>query len=349
MNLSFSTKLCIVACHSDTPLKKKIIQHNHPFLIKMAHTIYINSSRYDKSIPMIHTVKQNKYDKYNQILSTLNLQKYNVMIWMTDETILTFTLLPFIKSAMERGYHSYADIILQTPTYYLHPYPLSVKEIAPIKEASFFKSSSFITTPIPYNNMHISSIYKKYMLFKAQVSFNNQIIQPVKPEPTPELLCFNLPELQDIVLPERTDASIYETVLIAFQPLSYLEFLLRRMILDFPTWSHTIICGNENTDMITEWNLPIQIISLNIDSITPENYNEMLLMESFWLLFQGETLLVYNKDSQPLESTLDLVAIDNYVKLENNMSIRNKRAMVERLRTTPPEEGILEHIFFSGL
>jgi hypothetical protein len=270
---------------------------------------------------------------------------------MTDETILTFTLLPFIKSAMERGYHSYADIILQTPTYYLHPYPLSVKEIAPIKEASFFKSSSFITTPIPYNNMHISSIYKKYMLFKAQVSFKNQIIQPVKPdpEPTPELLCFNLPELQDIVLPERTDASIYETVLIAFQPLSYLEFLLRRMILDFPTWSHTIICGNENTDMITEWNLPIQIISLNIDSITPENYNEMLLMESFWLLFQGETLLVYNKDSQPLESTLDLVAIDNYVKLENNMSIRNKRAMVERLRTTPPEEGILEHIFFSGL
>jgi AAA15 family ATPase/GTPase len=105
----------------------------------------------------------------------------------------------------------------------------------------------------------------------------------------------------------------------------------------------------ELLEYVNNKNLPIQIISLNIDSITPENYNEMLLMESFWLLFQGETLLVYNKDSQPLESTLDLVAIDNYVKLENNMSIRNKRAMVERLRTTPPEEGILEHIFFSGL
>ena len=63
MNLTFSTKLCIVACHSDTPFKKNIIHHNDPLLKKIAHTIYINSSKYGKTIPMIHTNKLDKYDK----------------------------------------------------------------------------------------------------------------------------------------------------------------------------------------------------------------------------------------------------------------------------------------------
>jgi len=305
----------------------------------MAHTIYINSARYDKSIPMIHTLNQNKYDKYTQILSTINLQKYKVMIWMTDETLIDFSLIPFIKSAIERGYHSYKDIIVQTSNYYLYPYPLSVKEIAPIKEfPSFFKTSNFISTPI-----QSISVNKKYMLFKSQICFT----QPI-PEPEPELTFIDyLPELRTFPLPERVESS-NETILISFQPLIYLEFLLRRMILRFPTWSHTVICGNENTDVITEWNLPIQLISLNIDTITLENYNEMLLMESFWTLFQGETLLVYNEDSKPIDR-INLETIGNYVELDNHMSIRNKRAMIERLKTTPPEEGMLEHIFFSGL
>ena len=133
MNLSSSSKLCIVACHSDTLLKKENIKFNHSILKKTAHTIYINSSQYDKTIPMIHTVKKDKYEKYKQILSTINLQNYKLMIWMTDEIKIKFSLLPFIKIAVERGYHSYEDILFQTPHYYLHPYALPEIVVAPIK------------------------------------------------------------------------------------------------------------------------------------------------------------------------------------------------------------------------
>jgi hypothetical protein len=469
MNLSSSTKLCIVACHSDTPLKKQNIKFNHSILKKTAHTIYINSSRYDKSIPMIHTVKTDKYEKYRQIVSTVNLKNYNVMIWMTDEIKLGFSLVPFIKTAIERGYHSYEDIILLTPRYYLDPYILSEIIVPPIKEdPSFFKSETVISpiqdiaevvenvvtfpdvsfTPstsigaisdavdyyvhpeksfilsssnisgasldmhstissfmLPTNYISLPGRYgsKKYMLMKATVFFTNRLpkIHNVKTKekeltevdklpkvetkekelpkvetkekelPEVEIKEKELPEvdklpkveikekelpweeqlltLQTRELPDRVELSTYETVLIAFDPLPYLEFLLRKMILQFPTWSHSVICGNENTEMIEEWNLPIQIISLNIDTITLENYNELLLMESFWTLFKGETLLVYNEDSKPLESNIDALSTQSYVDLKNHTTLRSKKALLYVLQMNPPEEGIDESTYFEEM
>jgi len=446
MNLSSSNKLCIVACHSDTLIKKQNIKFNHSILKKTAHTIYINSARYDKSIPMIHTVKKDKYDKYKQIISTVNLKNYNVMIWMTDEIKLGFSLVPFIKTAIERGYHSYENIILLTPQYYLEPYILSeiivplinedpslfksetvispIQDIAEVVEnvvtfpdvsftpstsigaisdavdyyvypkKSFMLSSSTISCASLDMNSTISSFMsptisfsnhygsKNYMLMKATVFFTNRLTKiPVKtkelpvetkelpvetkelPVETKELpvetkeLPIETKELsweeqlltlQTHELPNRVKLSIYETVLIGFEPLPYLEFLLRKMILQFPTWSHSVICGNDNTEMIEEWNLPIQIISLNIDTITPENYNELLLMESFWTLFQGETLLVYNEDSKPLESNIHTLT-EPYVDLKNHTSLRNKKALLDVLQLNPPKEGIDESQYFKEM
>ena len=191
-------------------------------------------------------------------------------------------------------------------------------------------------SPVQYKNNS-----KKYMLSKGIVSFTNQLILP-PPVPKPIEISWKdlLPKLQTRPLPERVESSTYETVLIAFSPLPYLEFLLRNMILQFPSWAHTVVCGNINTDMITDWNLPVQIISLNIDTITVENYNELLLMESFWMLFQGETLLVYNDDSKPLENIdewITQIQTQTYIDLKNNTTIRNKKALLDCLQSDSKE------------
>jgi hypothetical protein len=542
-----------VACHSDTPTKKSIIQRNHPILKKVATTIYINSSKYDKSIPMIHTIKLDKYEKYDYILSTVNLRQYSVIIWMTDEMLIECSLLPFIKVALQRGYHQYKDLVVQTPRYYLNPYPILagdvvlrkdepslfksptpvpainetnievqvyqpanfifnehgrffqfinemvplddvqdpmynfmlnnekekaypldmvgvIKEtstqplhadpmhtfilndektyqfsntvgpirdvstqpsqgdpmykyilndeksyqfsntvgpirdvstqpsqgdpmykyilneekmyqfsdkVGPIRDVStqqgqpkpkdrmlqrsFFKVSNRI--PVPTISKETKQIIKqRYMLSNTIISFTNilfrekTMVRKVKVETLSEkvekeraLWMNQLPTLRKIILPERVDGCMYETVLIAFQPLAYLEYCVRKLMLQLPTWSHTIICGNENTEMVTNWNLPIQVVSLDIDSITEENYNELLLMESFWSLFQGETLLVYGEESRLLNMSIDGWLNKKYAKLDNGMTVRSKTAIMERIRTNPPEEGMMEQIYFSSL
>ena len=406
MNLSFSTKLCIVACHSDTLFKKNIIQHNDPLLKKIAHTIYINSSKYGKTIPMIHTNKLDKHDKYNHVLSTVNLQQYNLIIWMTDETLLTFSLMPYMHIAFQRGYHEYKDIILQTPHYYLHPYPLVTISIPPtIDEPSLFKSPTFLqpistvsnetvlpvdqfvldgkfspSTNLPNdlvfneynepftlqsytpsatiksistvsNHSYVAPISRKIMLSKTMISFTNILFKskPVekikerKEIKEKESWSNQLVRLRDYPLSSRID-SIHESILIAFQPLPYLEYSLRKMILHLPSWSHTIVCGNLNTDLIASWNLPILVISLDIDTINAEQYNELVLMPSFWELFQGETLLVYQEDSIPF--TYSIETNHMYKVLEPGITLRNKAYILNYLNINPPEEGISEQLYF---
>jgi len=531
MNLSFSTKLCIVACHTDTSFKKQIIQYNHPLLSKIAKTIYINSSKYDKTIPMIHTSKLNKYDKYNHILSTVNLQQYSLIIWMTDELLLTFSLVPLFTIAIQRGYHEYKDIILQTPNYYLNPFPLSKINITPAKEdPSLFKSNTIIpihtvnepietmqpeiftldgtytsstsiqpihitsnevsqptqppdifklttisnklsivsnpiindstkqqpeiftldgtytssvsiqpihttsneiyqptqqqdvfklstisnklsivsnvnnTEPIEqtetftldgtytpsatiqpitssnevsqinqptdsfklsngrsYNakpvvtgrpNSHVRPIYNKHMLSNTMISFSSVLfskkytpIHKVEKEKDKRTWIQKLKQIQKHKLPERID-STYETILISFKPLPYLEYCLRKMILHLPLWSHTIVCGNINTDLISSWNLPIHIISLDIDTITAEQYNDLVLMPSFWELFQGETLLMYQEDSTPLEYSINSYLLHMYKEIETGITIRNKSYIINYLNVNPPEEGMSEQLYY---
>ena len=340
-----SPKLCIVACHSDTPLKKQIIQFNHPILQKLATTIYINSSRYDKSIRMIHTTKLDKYEKYQQILSTVLLVEYKVLIFMTDEVPINFSFTPFVKLALQHGYHSYNGIEIQTPQYYMNPYPIPTIVVPPVKQdPSLFKSQTTLSTTytnyeqpnIPESGfvLSINRSLKPFTLISninAIVPSNNPIPNSKEQNWITQLLT-----LRNIPLPKRVDDSIYETVLIAFQPLPHLEFLLRKTILYLPKWSHTVVCGNKNTEMIQQWNLPIEVISLDIDDIDDDIFNEMLLMESFWMLFHGETLLTYTKDSTPLDEHIeqpDKWLQDKCATLENGMTIRNKKAIMERLTT----------------
>jgi hypothetical protein len=203
---------------------------------------------------------------------------------------------------------------------------------------------------------HIVPVTQKHVLSNTRISFTNILFSnksKPRPKETKALIIpvketwmqqlFKLPEL-----PSRVD-SMYETVLISFQPLPYVEYCLRKMILHLPAWSHTVVCGNMNTELITMWNLPINVISLDIDTVNSEQYNELMLMPSFWELFHGETLLVYQEDSRPLEYSVDPFLHHVYGVLEPGISIRSKSSIIRYLETKPPEEGISEQLYFKHI
>jgi hypothetical protein len=102
--------------------------------------------------------------------------------------------------------------------------------------------------------------------------------------------------INKIMLPPKFK-SIHETVLIEFRPFPHLEFLIKNMILQFPYWSHTVVCGVLNESLISSWNLNINIIKLPIQNLTPSSYSSLLLTPHFWKQFKGEHLLIYQEDS----------------------------------------------------
>jgi hypothetical protein len=108
--------------------------------------------------------------------------------------------------------------------------------------------------------------------------------------------------IKPIVLPSFKKNQINESVLIEFRKFPHLEFLIRNTILKLGVdWSHTIVCGNQNYDMIFKIaesiSKNINIIKLNFDNLSQSEYSELLTKDSFWNMFYGEKLLIYQEDT----------------------------------------------------
>jgi len=65
-------------------------------------------------------------------------------------------------------------------------------------------------------------------------------------------LCYsNIDLIKSHIIPHINIGLENEAVLIEFRPLPHIEFVLRNAIIKLgPTFSHTIVCGNSNYDMI---------------------------------------------------------------------------------------------------
>jgi hypothetical protein len=115
--------------------------------------------------------------------------------------------------------------------------------------------------------------------------------------------CFRMIEMmQKIKLPEVAIRSNRESVIVEFRYLPHLEFLIRNTIYKLGNgWSHTIICGNLNYDLIyricNEISPNINIIKMDYDNIDINKYNNMLLTVDFWNLLHGEKILIYQEDT----------------------------------------------------
>jgi hypothetical protein len=110
-----------------------------------------------------------------------------------------------------------------------------------------------------------------------------------------------LPLVKNIEIPEITQNCNNETVLIEFRWFDHLEFLLRNMVLKLPKWSHTVVCGNNNYDMMKKCchqiSESIRIIKLDINNLIPSEYSVLLMSPEFWRQFNGEKILIYQEDS----------------------------------------------------
>ena len=168
--------------------------------------------------------------------------------------------------------------------------------------------------------------------------------------------------IKHIDLPSKPISSIYETVIIEFELLPQLEDILRYTILQLPNWNHTIICGFKNTHMIAEWNLPLRIITLPMDTLEPFEYNQLFMEESFWNRFEGTKLLFYTKDSIVLHSDLEEFIHYDFIPPNQQISFRDKNCMLKCIQTptkiritrqisnemlTHNYKSIPEHIYFS--
>ena len=134
-------------------------------------------------------------------------------------------------------------------------------------------------------------------------SFKNNYNRQIHPKEQHRLTCIhNLPLIRQIDIKKQSNnylSSINETVLIEFRIFPHLEFLLRNTIIKLPSWSHTIICGNLNYEYIQKisQDLPVNIVHLDIDNLTPSQYSRLLLTKSFWEKLKGEKILLYQEDT----------------------------------------------------
>lgn len=130
-------------------------------------------------------------------------------------------------------------------------------------------------------------------------------------------VCFKYNQfMKHIPLPHIKLGSIYEAVFIEFRILPNIEFIIRNAILKLgKSWSFTIICGNKNYHFIkhmsTYISTNINIIKLDYDNMTRNEYSDYLMTSPFWNLFKGDKILIYQEDSLVLKTNImDFIQYD---------------------------------------
>lgn len=172
------------------------------------------------------------------------------------------------------------------------------------------------------------------------------------------LLCYKLNYfIKYVNLPTIKKDSLYESVLIEFRVFPHIEFLIRNTIIKLgEDWSHTVICGNLNYDLLTNicTNISknIKIIKLDVDNMTQSEYSKFLTRMDFWNLLKGEKILIYQEDSiifkNNIHEFLDydfvgapfLKSSDDTPNSVGNggLSLRSKSKMIEVINRFSPTE-----------
>jgi len=132
-----------------------------------------------------------------------------------------------------------------------------------------------------------------------------------------------------------------ETVLIDFQKLPHIEFLIRNIMIRFPSWSHTVLCCQDNYDHmvgITGKISPnIKIVALDRPFVISD---ELLRSDDFLDNIKGHRILVYR------DYPADLI---NIVKLSDtpktNSSALNELDGMIKITATDGNKRLVELIY----
>lgn len=123
--------------------------------------------------------------------------------------------------------------------------------------------------------------------------------------------------IKNISIPNIDQGSTNETVLIEFRQFSHLEFLVRNMLINFPSWSHTVVCGNLNytfiQNMCNDICNNIKVVKLDVNNLTPSDYSRLLMTKNFWQNFSGVKILLYQEDTMLFHNQIDEFLKYDYV------------------------------------
>ena len=168
-------------------------------------------------------------------------------------------------------------------------------------------------------------------------------------------LCFMFNDfMKHNVLPNIKKDSMFEAVLIEFRNFPHIEFLIRNAIFKLDQkWSHTVMCGNLNYDMVkkicTNISPNIRIVKLNENNINQTEYSFFLTTANFWNYLNGEKILIYQEDSiifkNNIQSFLEYDFIGAPFSKKSNdtpngvgnggLSLRTKQKMLETIKICP--------------
>ena len=158
-----------------------------------------------------------------------------------------------------------------------------------------------------------------------------------------------LPDICDVTTKEIKTNGFFEAVFIEFRILSHCECIIKNCVEKLNnSWSHTIICGNDNyrymESIRDRINKNIKIIKLDISKTTHNDYNNLLLTKEFWNMLTGEKILIYQSDSFIFKRNLfhfqewdyigapfQINCIEGHNVGNGGLSLRSKSKMIEVL------------------
>lgn len=212
---------------------------------------------------------------------------------------------------------------------------------------------------------------------RNMIKINMQKSEPVdtmNPKERFRVICQeNIPYMRNIDLPSITQKNKYEAVLIEYRCFPHLEFLIRNAIIKLgDKWSHTIVCGKLNHDfmvsMCANISHEIKIIKSEYDNLNQSTYSMYLATKSFWELFSGEKILLYQEDSCIFKSNIDDFLRWDYIgapwnKIQNHtpncvgnggFSLRTKQCMIDvidkvSIQDTYVNSSTIEYMKNSGM
>ena len=168
--------------------------------------------------------------------------------------------------------------------------------------------------------------------------------------------------MKHMIIPKIKKKSTYETVFIEFRKFPHVEFIIRNTILQLgKNWSHTVICGNDNYEMMlnicNEISKDINVIKYPLEIKNQTDYSKMLTTCEFWKKIHGEKILIYQEDSFIFKNNIqdfmhfDFIGapfpknVNDTPNLVGNggLSLRSKSKMLEVI-----EKITVENTIFNG-
>jgi len=136
---------------------------------------------------------------------------------------------------------------------------------------------------------------EKYNIHKDKINQNNHWYF--------RYICFKYNYfMKHVHIPKIKKKTPYEAVMVEFREFPHIEFILRNAIIHLGSeWCHTIVCGLNNYEMITNMvnqiSTNINIIKLEVTNKTQTEYSQMLTTKEFWDMLHGTKILIYQEDS----------------------------------------------------